>query len=93
VPLTAPEAGARSGRDDVTDRSRRLRLLLDAYGYDGDRLAFGAVIVARARRQAGVIRSMADGGDQAAVALLPIAGRLEQAASSVEALPGEFWTP
>ena len=47
----------------------------------------------RARRQAGVIRGMADAGDRAATALLPIAGRLEQAASYVEALPGEFWVP
>ena len=29
----------------------------------------------------------------AAIALLPIAGRLEQAASYVEALPGGFWAP
>ena len=38
-------------------------------------------------RQAGVIRSMADAGDGAAIALLPIASRLEQAAAYVEALP------
>jgi len=44
-------------------------------------------------RQAGVIRSMADAGDGAAIALLPIASRLEQAAAYVEALPGDFWTP
>jgi hypothetical protein len=66
---------------------------LDAYRYDGDRRASGAVIVTRARRQAGVIRSMAAAGDGAAIALLPIASRLEQAASYVEALPGGFWTP
>ena len=77
----------------MLDRSRRLHLLLDAYRYDGDRLAFGAAIVERARRQAGVIRSMAEAGDRAAIALLPIAGRLEQSASYVEALPGGFWTP
>jgi hypothetical protein len=51
------------------------------------------VIVKRARLQAGVIRSMADAGDRAATALLPIAGRLAQSASYVEALPGDFWTP
>jgi aminoglycoside phosphotransferase (APT) family kinase protein len=93
VPLTAPDVGEQPGPDDVPDRSRRLHLLLDAYRYDGDRRAFGAVIVKRARRQAGVIRSMAEAGDQAAIALLPIAGRLEQSASYVEALPGGFWTP
>jgi aminoglycoside phosphotransferase (APT) family kinase protein len=91
VPLTAPKAGEQSDSHDVGDRSRRLRLLLDAYHYDGDRRAFGAVIVQRARRQAGVIRGLAEGGDRAAIALLPIAGHLERSASDVEALPGDFW--
>lgn len=36
---------------------------------------------------------MADAGDRAATALLPIAGRLERSASQVEGLPGEFWAP
>ncbi len=93
VPLTAPDAGVQPGPHDLADRSRRLHLLLDAYGYDGDRHAFGVVTARRARRQAGVIRAMADAGDRAATALLPIAGRLEQAASYAEALPGEFWAP
>jgi hypothetical protein len=93
VPLTAPDAGERSGAPDAGDRSRRVHLLLDAYCYEGDRRAFGTAIVERARRQAGVIRSMADAGDRAAIALLPIAGRLDQAASYVEALPVGFWTP
>jgi hypothetical protein len=87
VPLTAPDAGEQSGSHDVRDRSSRLHLLLDAYRYDSDRRAFGAVVVRRARRQAGVIRSMADAGDRASIALLPIASRLEQSASYVEALP------
>ncbi|MGN6679306.1 MAG: phosphotransferase [Streptosporangiaceae bacterium] len=93
VPLTAPDADEQSGPEDVRDRSRRLHLLLDAYRYDSDRRAFGAVIVRRARRQASVIRSMAESGDQAAIALLPIASRLVQSAAFVEALPGDFWTP
>ena len=71
VPLTAPDAGEQPDSHEVMDRSRRLHLLLDAYRYDGDRRAFGAVIVQRARRQAGVIRSMAEAGDTAAIALLP----------------------
>ena len=49
------------------------------------------MVVERARRQAGAIRDMADAGDRAATALLPIAGRLEQSASLVEALPSGFW--
>jgi hypothetical protein len=36
---------------------------------------------------------MAEAGDRASIALLPIAGRLERSASYVEALPGDFWTP
>jgi hypothetical protein len=36
---------------------------------------------------------MADDGDRASIALLPIASRLEQSASHVEALPADFWTP
>jgi hypothetical protein len=91
VPLTAPNAGEQTDLHKVTGRSRRLQLLLDSYGYDGDRRAFGAVVVRRARRQAGVIRSMAEAGDRAAIALLPIAGRLEMSASYVAALPGDFW--
>ncbi|MDR2987033.1 MAG: hypothetical protein LBV34_19570 [Nocardiopsaceae bacterium] len=93
VPLTTPDAGEQSDPDDVRDRSRRLHLLLDAYRYDGDRRTFGTVIVRRARRQAGVMRNMAHAGDRAAIALLPIASRLEQAASYVEVLPDDFWTP
>jgi len=93
VPLTAPDASDQPGSPDAGDRSRRLHLLLDAYRYDSDRRAFGAAIVERAGRQASAIRSMADAGDRAATALLPIADRLDQAASFVEALPGGFWTP
>ncbi|HEY7177490.1 MAG TPA: phosphotransferase [Micromonosporaceae bacterium] len=93
VPLTAPDNGAQPRSHDVTDLSRRLHLLLDAYRYDGDRRAFGAAVVQRARRQAGVIRSMADAGEPTATALLPIARVLEQSASYVEALPVDFWTP
>jgi hypothetical protein len=36
---------------------------------------------------------MADAGDRAATALLPIAGRLDQSASHVAALPVHFWAP
>jgi hypothetical protein len=93
VPLTAPDPGEQPGPDEVRNVSRRLHLLLDTYRYDGDRRALGAVIVERARRQAGAIRSMADAGDRAAIALLPIADHLDQAASYVEALPAGFWVP
>jgi hypothetical protein len=94
VPITAPDPSQQSGSHEVRDRSRRLHLLLDAYRYDSDRRAFGTVTARRARRQAGVIRAMADAGDRASIALLPIASRPEQqSASHVEALPVDFWTP
>lgn len=90
VPLCPPSVAAGLGFHDSTDRSRRLHLLLDAYGYDGDRHAFGA-IVQRARRQVTVMREMAEAGDRAAIALLPVAGYIEQSASDVDALPHDFW--
>ena len=52
VPLCPPSVAEGLGFHDTDDRSRRLHLLLDAYGYDGDRQAFGATVVQRARRQA-----------------------------------------
>jgi Ser/Thr protein kinase RdoA (MazF antagonist) len=91
VPLCPPSVAAGLGFHDSTDRSRRLHLLLDAYGYDGDRHAFGAAIVQRARRQVTVMREMAEDGDRAAIALLPVAGYIEQSASDVDALPRDFW--
>ncbi|GAA2856943.1 trifolitoxin immunity protein [Actinoplanes cyaneus] len=93
VPLYTPDAARHLGFDRPGDRSRRLHLLLDAYGYEGDRREFGAVIVRRARRQAGVMRQMADAGDPAAIALLPVAAHLERSATNVEALPDSFWAP
>jgi Ser/Thr protein kinase RdoA (MazF antagonist) len=93
VPLCPPGVAAGLGFHDSTDRSRRLHLLLDAYGYDADRQTFGAAIVQRARRQAAVMREMAGAGDRAAIALLPVAGHIEQSASEVEALPDDFWVP
>lgn len=92
VPLYTPGAAAALGFHRPQDRLRRLHLLLDAYGYDGDRHAFGTVIVQRATRQAEVMRAMAAAGDPAAVALLPIASNLEQSAAEVAALPAGFWT-
>jgi Ser/Thr protein kinase RdoA (MazF antagonist) len=91
VPLCPPSVAQGLGFHDSADRSRRLHLLLDAYGYSGDRHAFRAEIVQRARRQATVMRAMADAGDRAAIALLPVAGHIEQSAVDVDALPDDFW--
>ena len=90
-PFCLPSAVEPLGFHDFDGRSRRLHLLLDAYGYDADRQGFGAVIVQRARRQAGVIRQMADSGDPASTRLLFVAEYFESAASDIEALPNEFW--
>ncbi|WP_245674118.1 MULTISPECIES: phosphotransferase [Actinoplanes] len=91
VPLYTPPAAAVLGFHEPGDRSRRLHLLLDAYGYSGDRPALSAVLIRRARRQAAVMRSMADAGDPAAIALLPVADNLERSAADLEALPAAFW--
>jgi aminoglycoside phosphotransferase (APT) family kinase protein len=91
VPLCPPSVAEGLGFPSGADRSRRLHLMLDAYGYEGDRQAFGAVIVQRARRQSAAMREMAEAGDRAATALLPVAGYLEETASDVEALPDDFW--
>lgn len=95
VPLApdapGPSDAAGTGEPDAGERSRRFHLLLDAYGFEGDREVFGSVVPQRARRQAGVIRRMAAAGDPACVALLPIAGLLESSAVDVEALPRDFW--
>jgi hypothetical protein len=90
VPLASP-TDTPSSSHDIDERSRRFRLLLDAYRYDGDRYVFRTVVPERARVQAGVIRRMADAGDLASIALLPIAELLERSAVDVEALPDEFW--
>jgi len=91
VPLASPSDDAEPSSRDVDARARRFHLFLDAYGYDGDRRVFRAVVPERARVQAGVIRRTADAGDPASRALLPIAGLLERSASDVEALPDDFW--
>jgi len=91
VPFCPPSTVEQLGFRDFDGRFRRLHLLLDAYGYDADRQAFGAVIVQRARRQAAAIRQMAEDGDPAGTRVLFVADAFESAAAEVEALPSEFW--
>ncbi|WP_433464176.1 phosphotransferase [Spirillospora sp. CA-128828] len=88
VPLQPRHVAESQGFTAFEDRSRRLHVLLDAYGYEGDRSAFADVIVERARRQASIIRRLVEGGQ---TALRPFAERLEQAAAEVRALPASFW--
>ncbi|MFD9634829.1 hypothetical protein ACFWX8_29770, partial [Streptomyces violascens] len=93
VPLHARRLAEKTGFTAFEDRARRLHLLLDAYGYDGDRSAFGTVVAARARTNADVIDRMAAAGDPVYTALGPVAADLRQAALEVEALPVPFWIP
>lgn len=90
VPLRPPEVVATLGFTG-DQRRERLHLLLDAYGYDDDRAAFGAAVAARARMNAGVIRRLADGGDPVYQGLLPVAAEYDEAARGVTALPAAFW--
>lgn len=83
VPLHARHVVAPLGFTQVHDRARRLHLLLDAYGYDGDRVAFRGAVASRARLNASVIRRKAK-HDPIYRALLPQAEDLEQAAQEVE---------
>ncbi|WP_345772020.1 phosphotransferase [Geodermatophilus sabuli] len=91
VPLLAPGGGWPHASIPVGDRSRRLHLLLDAYGFDGDRKDFGAVVAARARINAAVIHRLAAGGEPRYVALRRQAEQLERSACEVEARPAASW--
>ena len=91
VPLLPVHVVEAQGFGDVGDRSRRVRVLLDAYGYDADRVAFGAAVAHRARVNAEGIRRLAATKDPTYVALLPAAADLDRAADDVAALPRAFW--
>jgi hypothetical protein len=91
VPLLANGSAWPHSAVGLGDRSRRLHLMLDAYGFDGDRQAFGAVIAGRARMNADVIRRLADGGDPTFSALRTQAEDLERSARDVEEQPASFW--
>lgn len=92
VPLLTPGAAWPHSAAHAGDRARRLHLFLDVYGYDGDRRAFGAAVVARARLNAAVVDRLAAGGDPIFTAQRPQARDLERSAAEVEALPASFWT-
>jgi hypothetical protein len=93
VPLLVPDSAWPHAADPPADPARRLHLLLDAYGYGGDRQALGAVVVARARIGAAVVRRLADSGDPVYTAIRGQADDLERSASAVETLPASFWRP
>ncbi|WP_232661177.1 phosphotransferase [Pseudonocardia sp. TRM90224] len=91
VPLHIREVVEPQGFRAFDDRSRRLHVLLDAYGYDGDRAGFGAAVAERCRINVAAIRRMAAGGEAIYQALLQHADQLERAAVEIEELPAGFW--
>ncbi|WP_433363324.1 aminoglycoside phosphotransferase family protein [Actinoplanes sp. CA-142083] len=93
VPLLTAELAGNAGFDEATDRHRRFHLLLDAYGYDGDRIAIRDAIAGRVERNVAVIRQMAAGGEPTSQGMLPWAAFLERSGAEVAGLPDEFWRP
>lgn len=94
VPLLTAEVAEPSGfTDDPAERRRRFHLLLDAYGYTGDRTAIRAAILDRVDRNVGMIRRLAEGGAPTFQSMLPWAASLERSGVEVAALPAEFWRP
>jgi hypothetical protein len=92
IPLITRRAAQAQGFGAFDDRQRRLHLLLDAYGFDGDRTSFGQTVVNRAMTSATIIRRLADTGNPIFVALTDQADNMEQAAADISALPPQFWT-
>ena len=91
VPLLARGSAWPVDVRTVPERRRRLHLLLDGYGYDGDRSFFGDAVAARARVNASVLRRLAATGDPAYRAIAGQAEDLERSAREVEQLPADFW--
>jgi phosphotransferase family enzyme len=91
VPLLVPGSAWPMAGSPVEERHRRLHLLLDAYGYAEDRSALREAVASRARRNAEVIRRLADDGDPVFQALKDQAADLDRSAQQVGELPECFW--
>jgi hypothetical protein len=81
VPLLTAEIAGQAGFGDAAGRHRRFHLLLDAYGYTGDRIAIRDAIIGRAGRNVAMIRQFADGGEPASQRMLPWAALADFLAS------------
>jgi aminoglycoside phosphotransferase (APT) family kinase protein len=90
VPLLAAGSAWPVGDRPVEDRRRRLHLLLDAYGFDGDRRDFGGAVATRARINAEVTRRLA-GSEPAYQAIRGQADDLDRTAAEIDSLPDGFW--
>jgi hypothetical protein len=91
VPLLTAQLTEPAGFADPADRHRRFHLLLDAYGYTGDRTAIRDAITGRVGRNVAVIRKLASAGEPAFQRMLPWASDLEQSGAEAAGLPDEFW--
>jgi hypothetical protein len=91
VPLLVPESAWPIASRPMPERCGRLHLLLDAYGYADDRSALQQVVAQRARRNAEVIRRLADSGDPVFQALRGQAADLDRSAQQVDELSEWFW--
>ncbi|WP_433291091.1 phosphotransferase [Actinoplanes sp. CA-030573] len=88
--LTASIAGP-AGFTDPAGPRRRFHLLLDAYGYRGDRRAIRAAVLGRVERNVAVIRELAATGEPVFQRMLPWAADLERSGAEVARLPDDFW--
>jgi Ser/Thr protein kinase RdoA (MazF antagonist) len=70
VPLTARDVAVQDGFPAELDRARRLRLLLDAYGWTGTRAEVLTAVRQRAGEHAAGLRSAARAGYQPAIRLV-----------------------
>jgi hypothetical protein len=92
VPLLTADIARNVGFRDPGDRPRRLHLMLDAYGFSGDRAIIREAILGRVERNVAVIRQLAGGGEPVFRRMLPWAADLERSGGEVAALPAGFWT-
>jgi aminoglycoside phosphotransferase (APT) family kinase protein len=94
VPLLSPGSSSwPHAASAPADRARRLHVLLDAYGWSGNRQSFGAVLGTRARVNAQVIDRFAAGEDPGYQASRQQADDLERSAREIAALPPSFREP
>jgi hypothetical protein len=91
VPLLTAEIAEPAGFGDAAGRRRRFHLLLDAYGYTGDRTAIRDAIIGRVERNVAKILQLAESGEPVFQRQLPWAAALERSGGEVAGQPREFW--
>jgi hypothetical protein len=91
APLLTERLAEEKGFVGSFDRHRRLHLILDGYGFDGDPADLREAVVRRSTVHAEVIRQLAADGNPIFVAMLPSAENYERTAREVADLPPDFW--